>query len=135
MKKLYGYDIIDGKALINELEAETLRSIIDNYLNGMSMKESAKTAGLEIDHSRVKQLVRSKRYRGDDFYPQIITQEMADAFEQERLKREKSYKGVRKRKQVEAKVMDSFKMNKPEQQNKNPIKQFEYLYSLLESEG
>ena len=135
MKRLYGYDFIDGKAVINELEAETLKSIIDNYLNGMSMKESAKTAGLEIDHSRVKQLVRSKRYRGDDFYPQIITQEMADAFEQERLKREKTYKGVRKRKQVEAKVMDSFKMNKPEQQYKNPIKQFEYLYSLLESEG
>lgn len=135
MKRLYGYDIIDGKAVINELEAETLKSIIDNYLNGMSMKESAKAAGIEIDHSRVKQLVRSKRYRGDDFYPQIITQEMADAFEQERLKREKSYKGVRKRKQVEAKVMENFKMNKPEQQNKNPIKQFEYLYSLLESEG
>ena len=135
MKWLYGYDIIDGKAVINELEAETLKSIIDNYLNGMSMKESAKAAGIEIDHSRVKQLVRSKRYRGDDFYPQIITQEMADAFEQERLKREKTYKGVRKRKQVEAKVMVSFKINKPEQQYKNPIKQFEYLYSLLESEG
>ena len=92
----YGYDIVGGKAVVNEEQADIIRSICSNYLSGMSMTAAAKDAGVTMTHSRVKHLLQNKRYLGDDFYPPILTEELAQAFETERLKRDATYKGDRK---------------------------------------
>lgn len=52
-----GYDIVDGKAVINEEEAEQIKTIYAGYLLGLTMKASAKMAGLDITHSRVKNIM------------------------------------------------------------------------------
>mgnify|MGYP001086361357 CR=1 FL=1 len=82
----YGYDIVGGKAVVNKEQADIIRSICSNYLSGMSMTTAAKSAGVTMTHSRVKHLLQNKRYLGDDFYPPILTEELAQAFEAERLK-------------------------------------------------
>ena len=38
----YGYEIIGGKAVINEEQAEIIRKLCENYLSGMSFKGAAK---------------------------------------------------------------------------------------------
>lgn len=93
-----GYNIVGGKAVINEDEATIVRKICNNYLCGMSMTSAARNAGVDMVHSRVRHLMQDKRYLGDDFYPPILTEEIIQAVETERLKREAGYKGTRYRK-------------------------------------
>ena len=78
--------------------------------------------------------MQNKRYLGDDFYPPILTKETVKAIEMERLKRDASYKGVRYTRKVEIKIPTQFNMKKPVQNFKDPVKQAEYVYSLMESE-
>ena len=42
----YGYDIIGGRAVINEGQAANIRQICENYLSGMSFKNAAAAVGL-----------------------------------------------------------------------------------------
>lgn len=130
----YGYEIIGGKAVINEEQADIIRKLCENYLSGMSFKGAAKAVGLDITHGRAKQIMQNKRYLGDDFYPPILTEETVKAIETERLKREVSYKGVRYTRKVEIKIPTQFNMKKPVQNFIDPVKQAEYVYSLMESE-
>lgn len=129
-----GYDIVGGKAVINEEEAAIVRKICENYLSGMSMVAAAKDAGVNMVHGRVKHLMQNKRYLGDDFYPPILTEEIAQAIETERLRRDAEYKGVRYRKIVDLSVPTEFRIKASVQKFKNPVEQVEYAYSLIESE-
>lgn len=129
----YGYDIVGGKAVVIEEQADVIRKICNNYLSGMSMTAAAKEAGVIMTHSRVKHLLQNKRYLGDDFYPPILTEELAQAFEEERLKRDAAYKGVRYRRTVDIQIPDRFRMARLTTKYKDPIKQAEFAYSLIES--
>ena len=85
----YGYDIVDGKAVVNKEKAEQIRKICENYLSGMSFIAAAQDVGINMSHCGVKRLIQNERYLGDDFYPAILTREMANRIEKERLRREK----------------------------------------------
>ena len=54
----YGYEVKDGKIFIVEEAADKVRQIFQNYVSGMSLTESAKTAGHPITHSMVKHFYR-----------------------------------------------------------------------------
>ena len=71
----YGYIIENGKAVIDETAAEKLRTLFDNYLNGMSLQTAAKAAEIETYHGTVKRIITTKHYIGDEFYPSIIDQQ------------------------------------------------------------
>ena len=130
----YGYDIMGGAAVINEEQAANLRKLCENYLSGMSFVQAAKDVGLEMKHSGVKRLMQNPRYLGDDFYPAILTAEIAQAVEAERLRRDALYKGTRYTKEeVQIAILTSFTMRKLSTRYKDPIKQAEYAYSLIEA--
>lgn len=38
-KYFYGFDVVDGELVINELQAEVVRNIFDWYLEGMSLRQ------------------------------------------------------------------------------------------------
>lgn len=131
----FGYDIVGGTAVINEADAEKVRKICENYLSGMSFIKAAADVGMEMKHSGVKRLIQNPRYLGDDFYPAILTKEIVQAVEEERLRRDAEYKGTRKRKDpVKHTVFTKFRMERPQKLYDDPIKQIEYAYSLIESE-
>ena len=130
----YGYDIVGGKAVVNEEQADIIRKICSNYLSGMSMTAAAKDAGVTMTHSRVKHLLQNKRYLGDDFYPPILTEELAQAFETERLKRDAVYKGIRYRRNMDIQIPVAFKMSRVISKYTDPVKQSEFAYALIESE-
>ena len=79
----YGYEIRDGKAFINEGEAEKLKTYFELYLHGMPMSAAATEAGLPCSATTLRNLLKRKEYTGTEFYPAIITAEM-----QERLIKE-----------------------------------------------
>ena len=128
----YGYDIVAGAAVINEEQAANLRKLCENYLSGMSFVQAAKDAGLEMKHSSVKRLMQNPRYLGDDFYPAILTAEITQAVEAERLRRDALYKGTRYTKEAVTKVIPTrFSMKRTAPKYKDPVKQAEYAYSQI----
>lgn len=131
----YGYDIVGGVAVVNEEQATVIRQICENYLSGMSMTQAALTAGIHMKHSGVKRLMLNPRYLGDEFYPAILTVETHQAVEVERQRRDALYKGRRyTREEVAVLIPTAFTMRKLSTRYKDPVKQAEYAYSLIESE-
>ncbi|MGN0449902.1 MAG: hypothetical protein ACI4G0_06065 [Ruminococcus sp.] len=128
----YGYDIVGGAAVINEEQAANLRKLCENYLSGMSLVQAAKEVGLEMKHCGVKRLMQNPRYLGDDFYPAILTAEIAQAVEAERLRRDALYKGTRYTKEAVTTVIPTrFAMKRTAPKYQDPIKQAEYAYSQI----
>ncbi len=132
----YGYEIIDGKAVVDEEKAEQIRKICNNYLGGMSYISAAQDVGLTMSHCGVKRMIQNERYLGDDFYPPILTKEIAEQIEKERQHREKLLgRSERPGKDLpEAKVFTKFTALKITQKYKDPIRQAEYAYSQIKSE-
>ena len=128
----YGYNIVGGAAVINEEQAANLRKMCENYLSGMSFVQASKEVGLEMKHSGVKRLMQNPRYLGDDFYPAILTAEIAQAVEAERLRRDALYKGTRYTKEAVTTVIPTrFAMKRTAPKYQDPIKQAEYAYSQI----
>lgn len=132
----YGYDIVDGRAVINPEKAETLKKVIKNYLSGMAFTAAAADAGLTMSHCGVKRLIQNERYLGDSFYPAIITEETARAIEEERLRREKALgrQNRPKKEQSTVPVGKRFMIPAIEPKYEDPVLQAEYAYSLIEME-
>lgn len=132
----FGYRIVDGKAVVNEKEAEILKKIYENYLNGKSLKYSAKIAGIVMNHSSVSRMLLNKRYLGDDYYPPLIDKETYDRVVEEKKKRSSALgRTDRVKPKEKVKIPQKFKMQKPTQKLTDPFANASYLYSLLESEG
>ena len=130
----YGYNIMGGAAVINEEQAAVIRQICENYLSGMSFVQAARAAGINMKHSGVKRLMLNPRYLGDDFYPAILTPEIAQAVEAERQRRDTLYKGTRYTKEeVQISIPTSFTIRKLSTRYKDPVKQAEYAYSQIEA--
>ena len=71
----YGYDIIDGKAYINQEQAEQLKLYFRRYLEGLSMSAAAEEARLPCSATTFPHFFKRKEYIGTDYYPPIITAE------------------------------------------------------------
>ena len=132
----YGYEIIGGKAVIDEEKAGQIRKICENYLSGMSFIAAAEDVGLIMSHCGVKRMIQNERYLGDEFYPAILTKEVTENVEKERLRREKMLgRNDRPGKALpEAKVCTCFRVLKITQKYKDPIRQAEYAYSQIRNE-
>ncbi len=132
----YGYDIVGGKAVVNEEKAANLHKICENYLSGMSFTAAAADVGLTMSHCSVKRMIQNKKLLGDSFYPAILTEDIANKIEEERIRRQKAL-GRDKRegkKQKKLLVHTQFVLPRIPQKYEDPIKQAEYAYSLIQSE-
>lgn len=132
----FGYKIVNGKAVVDEKDSKILKKIYENYLNGKSLKNSAKDAGIDALHSSVSRMLLNKRYLGDDYYPQLIDNETYDRVVEEKKKRASALgrtDRVKPKEKVE--IPQKFKMQKPTQKLSDPFANASYLYSLIESEG
>lgn len=79
----YGYDLVDGKLVINEAEAEIIRRIFDLYLQGIGPDAIAKTLndskasrrkdGEKWNHNIIRYIVSNERYMGDAKLQQRFT--------------------------------------------------------------
>ena len=132
----FGYKIENGTAVVCEEEAVQLRKMYDGYLGGLSLIEAAAQVGQIRTHASVKRMLQNPHYLGDDFYPALIDKETFDAFEAERIRREKALGRDDRQKNTEAAppAPTTFRMRKKAQVFNDPYRQAEYVYSLIESE-
>ena len=105
----FGYRIENGTAVIDKPTATKLRQLYKNYLSGMSLSKAAAEAGIPTYHGTAKRLMETAHYLGDDFYPSIIDKD--------------TYQNAH------------FYMKDGVALHDNPVRQAEYLYSLIESES
>ena len=81
-------------------------------------------------------MLQNPHYLGDEFYPAIIDKETFDAFETERIRREKALgRDDRQKKAPDTlPAPTTFQMRKKARVFNDPYRQAEYVYSLIESE-
>ena len=127
---MYGYKIINGKAVINEQEAEIIIRIFDGYISGMSMKAAAANAGVSMQHSAIKRILMKNIYIGTDYYPAIISRENFAKATGRRLHRANLH-GCEKR-YTAPPVHMAFDLSGADRHFNNPTEQIEYIYSLIE---
>ena len=122
----FGYRIENGIAIIDEPAAAKLRQLYKNYLSGMSLSKAAAEAGIPTYHGTAKRLMGTVHYLGDSFYPAIIDKETYQKAQEERNKQTQMRT---------IQIPTRFHMDEVTALHDNPMKQAEYLYSLIESES
>lgn len=132
----YGYRIENGKAVVFEKEAEKVKALFNNYLEGMAIVTAANEAGIEgMTHSMIGRVLRNSHYLGDDYYPAIIDQELFDIAEEERQKRAGDLGRIREYRPKEPeKVIHRYKLGLIQKSFDDPFEQASYVYSLIERE-
>ncbi len=82
----FGYEIQKGRIQVSDYEAEILRRIFDEYINGKNLRELAEMlAEQKVEYlpgmsawnkNRIKRILEDKRYTGDDKYSMIINNQI-----------------------------------------------------------
>ena len=131
----YGYKIINGIAEIDEEKAEQVKLLFTRFLEGESLATASKSCSLNFTHSQVARMLEKKEYCGDEFYPSIISTEIYEQVQGERLKRATKLGRLDKSKpSITVEPITKFKMNPCIEKFADPFEQAEYIYSQIESE-
>lgn len=106
------------------------------FLEGKSLVNAAKDAGIKTYHGTVTRMLTNKKYLGTDYYPQIIEQETFDRTLEEKQKRRDALgRNNRKKTKEEKPLPTAFHFKPAELSYTDPFEQAKYIYSLIESEG
>ena len=131
----YGYRIVNGKAVVDEEQADAVRKLFDGYIAGLGLKPAAENAGLDIFHGSAGRTLRNKHYLGDEYYTAIIDRERFDKAEEIRISRATSLGRIRELQTVAKPAADTrFILSPVERKFADPFAQAEYAYSLIRSD-
>lgn len=127
----FGYNIVNGAAVINEEQAEVIRKLATGYLSGATFANLARENDVGI--TAVKRILADRRYIGNGYYPQILAEEMMDEIAAERKKRLEAQgrSNVKKRIREKPTPQTEFQMKPVRQIYKDPVKQAEYAYAQI----
>lgn len=130
----YGYAMKDGKIVVNEKEACALKRLFENYLGGMSLKASAKSAGIPCTHNVICHMLENPLYAGDNTYPALINQEMITQARKIRLERAKKLgrdkMPHKRRPRFYAKTQ--FYLDEIDNAERSALEQAEYIYEQIQ---
>ena len=128
----YGYKIVNGKAEVDEKQAEAVRKLFDGYIAGLGLKPAAENAGFEIYHGSAGRMLRNTHYLGDEYYPAVIDGERFDKAEEIRMSRASSLGRVRELQAAPKPVADTrFTLPTVERKFTDPFEQAEYAYGFI----
>lgn len=127
---MYGYKIINGKAVIDEQEASVIVNIFNGYVSGLSMKAAAENAGVSMQHSTVKRILMQDIYIGTDYYPAIISRETFAKANGRRIHRANQHS--HEKRYTAPPIHKVFDLAEAETQFNDPVQQAEYIYRLIE---
>ena len=128
----YGYKIEDGAAFIDEEKANKIQTFFKEYLSGLSLSAAAKKAGINTYHGTAGNMLRNKKYLGDEFYPAVVDKETFEQAEIERQKRAKKLGRVYESKEQEKPEQEfDFTIGSIDEDYEDPFTQAEYVYGLI----
>lgn len=85
-----GYRIVNGKAVIDENEAELIRSVFRYYLEGISLNGISEKTRIGNSHGGISAILTKRCYLGDRFYPAIVDAETFSRTTEEKERRAKN---------------------------------------------
>ena len=88
----YGYEIRDGKAVINLQEAEKLQKLFSRFAEGASLKQCAAESGVPRTPQTCRRMLSNQTYLGTEFFPALLTLELFRKVQEELKNREKHRK-------------------------------------------
>lgn len=131
----FGYRIVNGKAVIDELAAKQVKALFQAYLSGDALAAAARKAEILTSHAAIGKMLRNVRYLGDDYYPAIVDPATFEAAETERIRRaEKLGRIFEPKEKNEVAYPTTFHIKEGDERFDDPFQQAEYAYSLIESE-
>ena len=131
----YGYKIEKGQAVIDESIAEKVRQLFIEFLNCGSMRAAAVKVGIDKTHSVIGRLLRNEVYLGDEYYPQLIDDELFQKVQEQRNSNARAQNRIRDYiKQTPVAENIQYRIGKVQQRYENPYQQAEYAYGLIEEE-
>lgn len=127
----YGYTIENGKAVIDESNAERVRVLFQEYIACGSMRAAAVKAGIEKTHSMIGRILKNRVYIGTEYYPPIVGDDIFAKAQKLRENNARSQNRIREYKvQPKAKI-GTFSIGKIAKKYDDPYKQAEYVYSQI----
>lgn len=131
----YGYKIENAQAVIDEPVAEKVRQLFVEFLYCGSMRAAAVKVEIEKTHSVIGRLLKNEVYLGDEYYPQLIDEELFHKVQELRNSNARSQNRIRDYiKQAPVAENIQYRIRKVKQRYENPYQQAEYAYGLIEEE-
>lgn len=128
---MYGYNIVNGRAVINEVEAANVRHLFSSYLDGKSIAK----AGELIPHTTTTcgRMLEDKTFLGTSFYPPIIDEEIFRLVQEKRVERYDPRKRGRRNQRIAPQpVISDFEFSgRPRVKGVEPLQILMEAYSLL----
>lgn len=129
----YGYCMKDGQIAIKDDEACALKTLFENYLSGMGLMASARSAGIPFTHSVIRRLLENPCYAGSEFYPALISEEWLKKAHEIRLARAKNLgkDKLRHKRRPVFYVKTRFYMDEIDNGKRSPLEQAVYVYQQI----
>ena len=93
----YGYRIVRGEALIDSEQALNIRTFFRLYLEGFTIDDAGHDAGIPKGRMATGMILSNPIYLGTDFYPRIIPDDVFQAAQAERAKRNRTPENLDRR--------------------------------------
>ena len=131
----YGYEIENGIVVVNEENAQILRTMVEGYISGMSLQKCAEAVGMSVKHSTIMKMLTNRKYLGTDIFPPILSAEVMDEVKAEKARRSAFLGRDNLKSRKQASVYEKqFSVPPIPVKYKDPIKQAEYAYCLIQTE-
>lgn len=127
----FGYIIVNGKAVIDEPNAERVRMLFREYIECGSMRAAAKKVGIEKTHSVIGRFLKNRVYVGTEYYPQIVDEDTFAKAQEIRGNNAKSQNRIGAYRPHPKAEIGTFAIGKVAVQYDDPYKQAEYAYSQI----
>ena len=129
----YGYKIVNGMAVIDEIEGAAVRKLYEGYLSGLGLQAAADEAGIPVNHCQAKRMMLNRKYLGTDYYPALITEDIMEQVKTELARRAGKLGRVFEPKEQDLPIVPTrFQFGKEEMSFDNPFLQAQYMYELIE---
>ena len=129
----YGYKIVNGMAVIDEIEGAAVRKLYEGYLSGLGLQAAADEAGIVVNHCQAKRMMLNKKYLGTDYYPALVSEDIIEQVKAELTRRAGKLGRVFEPKEQDLPIVPTrFQFGKEEMSFDNPFLQAQYMYELIE---
>ena len=129
----YGYKIVNGMAVIDEIEGAAVRKLYEGYLSGLGLQAAADEAGIPVNHCQAKRMMLNKKYLGTDYYPALVSEDIMEQVKAELTRRAGKLGRVFEPKEQNLPIVPTrFQFGKEEMSFDNPFLQAQYMYELIE---
>lgn len=132
-----GYRIENGRAVIDEKEAEIIRNVFRYYLEGMTLMGISEKTGIGNSHGGISAILTKRCYLGDRFYPSIVDAETFSRVAEEKERRAKKLNRLnlfkpRPHRAVPAEFFFAEESEKTSAEKSTPAHRAEFLYGRIQ---